>query len=116
MSLTYSVRWPLLLALLLCIPRAGLAQSERPTITLAVDATEVARRVLHARETISARPGPLTLLYPQWIPGEHGPTGPVVDVAGLKIAAGGKTMTWRRDLENMYGLHVVVPPGETTRV
>src|SRR6266545_4704554 len=59
-----------------------------PTITLAVDATEAPRKIFHARMTIPATPGAMKLLYPKWIPGEHGPTGPVVDTAGLKITAG----------------------------
>lgn len=47
-------------------------------------------------------PGPLTLLYPQWIPGEHGPTGPVTDLVNVRMAGGGKAISWRRDLNDMY--------------
>ena len=81
------------------------------SIIIEVDATAVPRRVLHAREVIPVAPGPLTLLYPKWIPGEHGPTGPLIDVAGLVINAGGKPLTWRRDLVDMYAIHVTVPAG-----
>ena len=63
------------------------------TITLSVDATEAPRKLFHARMTMPASPGPMTLVYPKWIPGEHGPTGPIIDLAGLKITAGGKTIT-----------------------
>src|SRR5438094_940585 len=81
-------------------------QTERPNITLAVDATEApTRHLLHARETIPVGPGPLTLLYPKWIPGEHGPTGPILDVAGPKILAGNTVVPWRRDLEEMFAFH-----------
>jgi predicted metalloprotease with PDZ domain len=90
------------------------AQANRSAITLAVDATEAPRKILHAREIIRVSPGPLTLLYPKWIPGEHSPTGPVVDLAGLKITAGNTTVPWRRDLDNMFAIHCVVPPGVTT--
>ena len=82
------------------------------TISLSVDATDAPRRILHAQEIITARPGPLTLMYPEWIPGEHGPTGPVVDVAGLHIMADGKELAWRRDLVDMYAIHLTVPNGE----
>ncbi len=80
--------------------------------TLAVDATH--GKLLHARESISLAPGPHTLLYPKWIPGEHGPTGPVMDVAGLKITSGGSAVPWRRDLEEMYAIHFEIPPGASS--
>jgi len=88
----------LLLALLLAVP--ALAQAPRATIALTVDASQAPRSLLHAHETISVTPGALTLLYPKWIPGEHGPTGPVTDVVGLKILAGGAPLPWRRDLQD----------------
>jgi predicted metalloprotease with PDZ domain len=82
-------------------------------ITIAVDATDAPRRILHARLTIPAKPGPMTLLYPKWIPGEHGPTGPITDLAGLKIKAAGKTVPWRRDDVDMFTFHLEVPLGAT---
>jgi predicted metalloprotease with PDZ domain len=78
---------------------------------LRVDATDAPRHILHASMNIPAKPGPMTLLYPEWIPGEHGPTGPIVDLVGLKITAGGKTIAWQRDAVNMYAFHVTVPEG-----
>jgi len=56
-------------------------------------------------------PGPLTLVYPQWIPGEHAPTGPIDDLAGLVFTAQGRTLAWRRDDINMYAIHLDVPAG-----
>jgi len=53
----------------------------------------------------------MTLLYPEWIPGEHGPTGPVVNLVGLKISAGDSVVSWQRDSTNMYAFHVDVPAG-----
>ncbi len=76
---------------------------------LDVDAREAPRRILHARETLAAPAGPLTLRYPKWIPGEHGPTGPIVNLAGLKISAGGRPLAWQRDPDDMYAFHVDVP-------
>jgi predicted metalloprotease with PDZ domain len=96
---------------LLVAPRAAPAQSLPPVVTLSVDATDAPRKLLHTRETIAVKEGPLTLLYPQWIPGEHGPTGPVTDVVSLHINAGGAPLPWRRDLQNMYALHCEVPAG-----
>ncbi|HMG73063.1 MAG TPA: hypothetical protein VK582_06135 [Pyrinomonadaceae bacterium] len=80
-------------------------------ITLSVDATEAPRKLFHARMTMPVAPGPLTLVYPKWIPGEHGPTGPIVNLAGLKLTAGGQTIPWRRDDVDMYAFHLEVPAG-----
>src|SRR4029077_16661690 len=60
-----------------------------------------------------ASPGDLTLYYPKWIPGEHAPDGPVVDLAGLKFTAAGNTLKWRRDLLDGFTIHVEVPTGVT---
>src|SRR6476660_3666242 len=87
------------------------ARSTQGPITIAVDATEAPRKILHARLTIPTKPGPLTLLYPKWIPGEHGPTGPITDLAGLKITGAGKSIAWRRDDVDMYAFHLQVPDG-----
>ena len=89
------------------------AQSQLP-IQLTVDVTDAPRKVLHARLSIPVVPGPLTLVYPKWIPGEHGPTGPIDDLAGLAIEANGKPLAWRRDEVNMFAFHVTVPEGATT--
>jgi predicted metalloprotease with PDZ domain len=83
-------------------------------VRLRVDATDVTRRVIHVQMTMPAKPGPLSLLYPEWIPGEHGPTGPVVNLVGLKITAGGTAVPWKRDGTNMYEFHVDVPAGATS--
>ncbi|HKU22945.1 MAG TPA: hypothetical protein VJQ50_18175 [Terriglobales bacterium] len=90
---------------------SSLAQPKAPSITLAVDATEAPRKIFHAQLTIPATPGTLTLYYPKWIPGEHAPDGPIVDLAGLKFTGNGQTLTWRRDLTDMYTIHVEVPAG-----
>jgi predicted metalloprotease with PDZ domain len=84
------------------------------TIRLTVDATQAAANVFRATETIPVAPGPLTLLYPKWMPGEHGPTGPIVDSTGIRFTAGGRTIPWRRDEVDMYAYHLTVPPGATT--
>jgi predicted metalloprotease with PDZ domain len=84
-----------------------------PTITIAVDATTAPRKIFHASLKIPASAGDLTLYYPKWIPGEHAPDGPVVDLAGLRFSTGGQTLKWRRDLLDGFTLHVEVPAGAT---
>ena len=87
------------------------AGADNSLITLDVDATDAARNVLHAKLHIPANPGPLTLVYPKWIPGEHGPTGPITDLTGLKISANGEPIVWERDGEDMFAFHLDVPAG-----
>ena len=89
------------------------AAKSAPTIVLVVDATEAPRKIFHAKLQIPASPGTLTLYYPKWLPGEHGPTGPIQDLAGLKFTANGQTLAWRRDLEDGWTFHVEVPAGVT---
>jgi predicted metalloprotease with PDZ domain len=79
------------------------------TIGLAVDLTDAPRRIFRVHESIPVKPGPLVLLYPKWIPGEHGPSGPLVAIAGLKITADGQRISWRRDPREMYALNLKVP-------
>ena len=64
------------------------------SIKLNVDASDAATNVLRTTLTIPVKPGPLTLFYPKWIPGEHSPTGPINDLVGLKITANGKSIPW----------------------
>jgi predicted metalloprotease with PDZ domain len=90
----------------------SLFAANAPAITLSVDASEAPRKIFHAQLRIPAKPGTLTLYYPKWIPGEHGPTGPIADLTGLKFTASGKTLKWRRDLLDGFAFHVEVPAGE----
>ena len=93
---------------------ATYAQSHAPTISLTVDATEAPRKIFHARLTMPATPGTMVLYYPKWIPGEHGPTGPVQNLTGLKFTAKGQEIKWRRDLLDGWTINVEVPPGASS--
>lgn len=81
------------------------------TVTLHVDANDTAQGIFRVHETIPVKSGALTLLYPQWIPGDHSPTGPIAMLAGLKLSAGGKPLMWKRDKYNVFAFHVDVPEG-----
>jgi predicted metalloprotease with PDZ domain len=76
-----------------------------------VDATHAPQKILHAHLQIPVRPGPLTLYYPEWIPGEHMPDGPIINVAGLKFVAAGKPVSWRRDLLDGFTFNLDIPAG-----
>src|ERR1035441_8439476 len=110
-GLQSTVRNLFFLGIVLWFALTACAQSA-PSITLAVDAREAPRKIFHAQLTIPAQPGTLTLYYPKWLPGEHGPTGPITDLTGLKFTASGKTLKWRRDLLDGFTFHVEVPNGE----
>src|SRR6187402_466439 len=90
---------------------APVDQPYQGTLGLIVDLTDAPKNIYHVHETIPVASGPLTLFYPKWIPGEHSPTGPIQNVAGVTITANGKPLPWRRDLKEMYALHVNVPAG-----
>src|SRR5207245_8511182 len=77
-------------------------------ITVAVYASHAPDKIIHSTIQIPVRPGPLTLFYPKWIPGEHGPTGPITDLTGLQFYAKGQRLTWRRNLSDMYTFDVTV--------
>jgi predicted metalloprotease with PDZ domain len=105
--------------LLCCIAGVAQAQVAPPqdtpyapgTVTLAVDATDLAQRIIKVRESIPVAPGELTLLFPQWLPGNHSPSGPIDKLAGIRFSAGGKVLAWKRDPLNVYAFHVDVPAG-----
>ena len=83
-------------------------------VALHVDATQAARKIFYADEVIPVTPGPITLVFPKWIPGEHAPTGPITDLAGLRFIAAGKTLEWKRDDVDMYAFHLQIPAGVTS--
>jgi len=103
--------------LTICALAAPRAQAPAPearvtgTITLALDARETPRKLLHARETLNVTPGSLTLVYPKWLPGEHSPDGPIDDLVGLNFTAGGRSIPWRRDPVDVFAFHVDIPQG-----
>jgi predicted metalloprotease with PDZ domain len=99
------------LMFMLGLAACNVAVADPRPIELRVDAREAPRRLFHAKLTIRAKPGPMTLVYPKWIPGEHAPNGPIAALSGLKIFAGDKPVTWERDDVDMYAFHITVPDG-----
>lgn len=90
------------------------SQAYAGVITLDVDLTDLERKIMEVRESLPAKPGPLTLLYPRWIPGTHSPTGSISQLAGLHITANGRELEWRRDTLDIYAFHLDVPAGVST--
>jgi len=84
------------------------------TIVLKVDATNLSQQIFRMRMTVPVKPGPMTFLYPQWLPANHGPSGPLTQLAGLKFTANGKPVEWTRDPVEVFAFHLTVPEGVTT--
>jgi predicted metalloprotease with PDZ domain len=99
----------------LALPPAIAAPQDTPypgVLKLSVDATDLDRRIFRVTQTIPvAKAGPMTLLYPSWIPGNHAPRGPIDKLAGLTITAGGKPVAWTRDTVDISAFHIDVPDG-----
>jgi predicted metalloprotease with PDZ domain len=93
---------------------APLDQAYPGTIVLKVDATNLSQQIFQVKMSIPVVPGPLTLLYPQWLPGNHGPSGPLTQLAGLKLTGNGKPVEWVRDPVQVHAFHLTVPAGVST--
>jgi len=81
-------------------------------LQLDIDATDTARGIFRVKETIPvAATGPMTLLYPKWLPGAHSPRGEIEKLAGLVIRANGRVVPWTRDPVDVFAFHIDVPAG-----
>lgn len=80
-------------------------------VRIEVDATNAPGRIFHSALTFPVKEGPLTLVYPKWFPGTHGPTGQISDLTGLHMQAGGKEIPWTRDSMDMFAFHCTIPAG-----
>src|SRR5262245_60980820 len=80
-------------------------------LTVRIDARDIARKHVHTDLTLAAKPGPLVLVFPKWIPAEHAPSGPLDSIIGLEIKAKGTRLDWKRDPLDMFSIAVTVPAG-----
>ena len=87
------------------------ASASAANLAVRLDARDVQSKRIHTQLTIPVNAGPLTLVYPKWLPGEHGPTGPIESLIGLHIKANGAELAWSRDPFDMYALRMTVPAG-----
>ncbi|MGA8213563.1 MAG: M61 family peptidase [Candidatus Sulfotelmatobacter sp.] len=103
-------------SILLALAALGSASSRllAQSIQLHVDLSDAPRNVYHAKLSISAKPGAMTLVFPKWIPGNHRPSGPIAALTGIRMEALGKPLAWQRDDVDMYAFHVTVPEGTRT--
>ncbi len=104
-------RLSILALLTLASLRAFAAGSEA---TIFVDCSDARRGVFHSHIVLPAAAGPMTFVYPKWIPGEHTPTGPLMQMAGLHVHAGEREVAWTRDPVDLFAFHVDVPASTTS--
>jgi predicted metalloprotease with PDZ domain len=94
------------------------AVATKTPIQITADLSEAPRKLYHAEVYLPVTEGPVTLITPQWIPGNHRPTGPADDITGVAFSAmiDGKDqpLLWRRDDVDLYEFHVTIPKGVTT--
>jgi predicted metalloprotease with PDZ domain len=90
------------------------AIAEPSPIALNVDATDVAHRTEHVHLILPVDPGPLTLAYPKWVPGEHAANGPITQLVNLHFSTPGHENRWRRDPLDAFSFHIIVPAGTHT--
>jgi predicted metalloprotease with PDZ domain len=101
------------------MPPAIAAPVDKPyvgPIALSVDLTNNVDRVERVHEEIPVEPGSkeMVLLYPEWLPGDHEPSGPIASLAGIVTTVDGKRVQWVRDRVNVYAFHVALPEGAKT--
>jgi predicted metalloprotease with PDZ domain len=112
MRLKFAPFCPALLAGLFAAS-ALVAQPQKSPIQITADLTDAPRKLYHAEVDLPVTAGPLTLTTPQWIPGNHRPTGPVDDITGVVFTVDGKPLPWRRDDVDLYQFHLTIPEGAT---
>ncbi|OYY63247.1 M61 family metallopeptidase [Sphingomonas sp. 28-62-11] len=120
-----------MLPAMLCVATPALAENSKPqpvphvdripaaqdipypgTITLNIDATDTRQGIFRVKEVMPvAKPGPMVLLFPKWLPGNHWASGQIEKLGGLKISAGGKPIAWTRDPVDVFAFHITVPEG-----
>jgi predicted metalloprotease with PDZ domain len=85
-------------------------------VQLTVDLTNFTDRIWKSHEEIPVEPGAkeMILLYPEWIPGDHEPSGPIAALAGIVTKVDGQRVQWVRDRVNMFAFHVPLSAGAKT--
>jgi predicted metalloprotease with PDZ domain len=100
--------------LIILFNASATGQSQKPPIQITADLSDAPRKLFHAEVDLPVTEGPLTVITPKWIPGDHRPTGPVDGITGVVFTANDQTLPWRRDDVDLYEFHLTIPAGVTT--
>jgi predicted metalloprotease with PDZ domain len=91
----------------------GRAAAAPPAARISVDTREAPRGIMSAHLILPVSAGPLTLVYPKWLPGRHSPAGPLTSLGGPRFTANGQVLRWRRDSVDLNAFHLDIPSGVT---
>ncbi|MCW3055886.1 MAG: peptidase domain protein, partial [Chthonomonadales bacterium] len=105
----------MLMALLSIFPlwlcsAAGGQQKPSPMV-ITVDARVPWKHRFPVRLKMAASAGPLTLVFPRWLPGMHSMQGSLGNFSRLNITADSAPVEWNRDPFDAYLIHLEVPRG-----
>jgi predicted metalloprotease with PDZ domain len=103
-----------LFSMLLALSAYARPQSQKTPIQVTADLSDAARKLFHAEFDFPVKAGPLVLTAVKWIPGTHGPNGPIDNITGIVFTANGQTLAWRRDDVDLYQFHLTISEGVTT--
>lgn len=97
---------------------AASALNARAELDIRVDASDLPRKLVGTVIETPVAPGETNVfLYPEWIPGIHGPMNPIRNLAEVSFEADGNPIPWERDPADVYRFLVHVPEGrETIRI
>ena len=112
-SIAATLSAPAAVPIVATVPDAVDAPYPGGTMQLDIDASDTVRGVYRVTQTIPVAPGTtkLTLLLPEWLPGNHAPRGPMAELVDLSFTAGGQKLQWKRDRVELNAFHVTVPAG-----
>ncbi len=107
-----------LLSLLTSLCSLAACAQSRADSSLHIDATDLPRLLLSARQTIpldaNQRGTDLALWYPKWVPGSHAPGGPIQNIAGFAVSdQDGNAIKWSRTPGEVYRFIAHVPEAAT---
>ncbi|MFO0940656.1 MAG: hypothetical protein U0930_07805 [Pirellulales bacterium] len=105
------------LCLLLLALTSPFTWAQSKPMNIEIDARDLPRKLLSAIISIpieNSAEHVMPLWYPKWVPGSHGPGGPIANVAGLSFAdQAGRTLEWTRTAGEVYRFEVKVPASTT---
>ncbi len=112
-SIAATLSAPVAVPIVATVPDAVDAPYPGGTMQLDIDASDTVRGVYRVTQTIPVAPGTtkLTLLLPEWLPGNHAPRGPMAELVDLSFTANGQKLQWKRDRVELHAFHVTLPAG-----
>ncbi|MBP6364134.1 MAG: peptidase M61, partial [Novosphingobium sp.] len=112
-AISTNLSTPMAVPLSRAVPDAADAPYPGGAMRLDIDATDITRGAYRVTQTVPVAPGTkrLTLMMPQWLPGNHGPRGPLAELVDIQFYAGSQKLAWKRDPVEVFAFHIDVPDG-----